>query len=286
MKKNLFALPLFLFLIMFSFSFSGNAQVALQNSAQKPVHEIAADQTKATTSNPEQALTATDFLSQNLALSAVSDPRALGVTGGINTPVPKPEATPKPIPSPIAATNPGPVPQKFATIVMLGDSITMQENWGKDTGRGATIINKGIAGQTTAQMLARLDEVIKLRPKAVFIMGGINDLALGNIYLETTFHNLRIMAERLRAAGIEPVFQSTLYVSKPQYVQYNLHVTTLNLWLKVYAKAKGITFIDLNSVLSKNERLIAAYTVDGVHLNKTGYQLWIKKLVPILRKFD
>src|SRR5687767_1869684 len=63
-------------------------------------------------------------------------------------------------------------------IVFMGDSIT--ENWAlaDPTYFGRDRVNRGISGQTTAQMLVRFRaDVIALRPKVVHILGGTNDVA-------------------------------------------------------------------------------------------------------------
>src|SRR6267154_6730960 len=64
-------------------------------------------------------------------------------------------------------------------VVFLGDEIT--EQWGRGNTRffpGKPYLNRGIAGQTTPQMLVRFrQDVISLRPKVVVILAGTNDLA-------------------------------------------------------------------------------------------------------------
>src|SRR4051794_29430725 len=60
-------------------------------------------------------------------------------------------------------------------VIFLGDQIT--EGW-KDFFPSKPYLNRGIAGQTTPQMLVRFrQDVIELKPKVVVIEGGTNDLA-------------------------------------------------------------------------------------------------------------
>src|ERR1700757_4593045 len=60
-------------------------------------------------------------------------------------------------------------------VIFLGDQIT--ESW-KDFFPGKPYLNRGIANQTTPQMLVRFrQDVISLEPKVVVIEGGTNDLA-------------------------------------------------------------------------------------------------------------
>ena len=79
---------------------------------------------------------------------------------------------------------------KFPTapIVMLGDSLTEAAPWDELTGC-RQIANRGIGGDTTARVLSRLDEVLSMRPRAVFLMVGVNDISL-RVPSETTAKNL------------------------------------------------------------------------------------------------
>src|SRR5438105_5617872 len=63
-----------------------------------------------------------------------------------------------------------------ASIVMLGDSLTEGAPWRELTGC-ADLVNRGIGGDTTSGVLARLDEVLKLKPRAIFLMIGVNDIS-------------------------------------------------------------------------------------------------------------
>ncbi|HZV20619.1 MAG TPA: GDSL-type esterase/lipase family protein, partial [Hyphomicrobiales bacterium] len=62
-----------------------------------------------------------------------------------------------------------------APVVMLGDSLTKRAQWAEITGC-PFLANRGIGGDTSAGVLSRLEESLKLRPRAVFLMIGINDI--------------------------------------------------------------------------------------------------------------
>ena len=73
-------------------------------------------------------------------------------------------------------------PIGFNKIVFLGDSITEgAQNWKKyfDNNR---IANRGIGGDTTEGVLARLDEIYYYKPLAVFLLIGI--IAINSIRLK------------------------------------------------------------------------------------------------------
>jgi lysophospholipase L1-like esterase len=157
-----------------------------------------------------------------------------------------------------------------ADIVMLGDSITYAPNW-NELFNSPHVVNRGISGDSTECFLNRLENILKLEPKKVFIMGGINDIISGKD-VNTIFNNYKLILNKLLENNIEPIIQSTLYTTTDGW---NKNVTILNKLLSDYAKENNINYIDLNSKLSKNNTLISDYTVgDGLHLNYKGYIVW------------
>src|SRR6478735_10221234 len=68
-------------------------------------------------------------------------------------------------------------PPKNAT-VFLGNSITERGAWGELLS-GQPIMNRGIGGDNTFGVLARLEGVAKAKPKKIFLLIGINDLSRG-----------------------------------------------------------------------------------------------------------
>src|SRR5262249_24631688 len=97
-------------------------------------------------------------------------------------------------------------------VVFFGDQIT--EAWSRSEGRffpGKPYLNRGMAGQTTAQMLIRFrQDVVALQPKAVIIEGGTNDIA--SLFTPGTealvLDNVRSMTEIATANGIRVIIAS------------------------------------------------------------------------------
>lgn len=65
---------------------------------------------------------------------------------------------------------------------------------------GRSIINLGVPGDTTAQGLARLNELDQYHPKVVLLLLGGND-HLKKVPVETTFQNLAKLIENIQARG-------------------------------------------------------------------------------------
>ena len=167
-------------------------------------------------------------------------------------------------------------------IAFLGDSIT--DNWISDAGTvfspGKTYINRGISGQTTAQMLLRFrQDVINLNPAAVLILAGTNDIAgnTGASTLPMIEDNLRSMTELAKSNHIRVILASLLPVSDYSWrpgLRPAAKVRSLNTWIKRYAQSVGATYLDFHSALSNAQGgLDAALAGDGVHPTAAGFAI-------------
>lgn len=174
---------------------------------------------------------------------------------------------------------PGP---KEDRVVFMGDSIT--DGWGRRYGKffpGKPYINRGISGQTTPQMLIRFrPDVVALRPKAVVILAGTNDIAgnTGPMTLEAIEDNLASMSELARANGIRVVLASLLPVCdciQPQTPRRPPEkIQALNAWMQDYAAKNGFIYLDYYSaMLDQKKMLKQELTGDGLHPNDAGYEI-------------
>jgi lysophospholipase L1-like esterase len=141
-------------------------------------------------------------------------------------------------------------------------------------------IDRGISGQTTAQMLVRFrQDVIDLHPRAVVILGGTNDVAgnMGRMTPEMTEGNWQSMAELAKANGIAVIF-ATITPSTDFPWRRGLKpaekIRALNAWLKDYCASHGVTYLDVYSVLTDEAGgMKEGLSLDGVHPNAKGYAL-------------
>lgn len=168
-----------------------------------------------------------------------------------------------------------------ARVVFMGDSIT--DGWKlAEYFPGKPYVNRGISGQTTPQMLVRFrPDVLALKPRAVVILAGTNDIAgnTGPMTLEMIEDNYASMAELARAHGVQVVFASVLPVhdygkNKVTERRSPEHIRALNEWLKKYAAANGHTYLDYyGRMLDDKGMLKAELAGDGLHPNADGYKV-------------
>lgn len=169
-------------------------------------------------------------------------------------------------------------------VVFMGDSIT--DAWGRKYGKffpGKPYVNRGISGQTTPQMLIRFrPDVIALKPKAVVILAGTNDIAgnTGPMTLEQIQGNIMSMAELAKANGIRVVLASLLPVCdyiKPQTERRPPEkIRALNAWMKEYARKNKLVYLDYYSAMVDDKQMFKReLTYDGLHPNDAGYEVML-----------
>lgn len=179
-------------------------------------------------------------------------------------------------------------------VVFMGNSIT--EGWGRNRPEFFAENNfacRGISGQVSAQMLCRFRaDAINLRPKAVVILAGTNDIAGNNgpIENEHIAENIVSMAELALAAGIRPILCSVLpaakYPWRPEIESVPEKIADLNARLQQYAAKRGLTWVDYYSAMDAGDgSMRSEYTKDGVHPTPEGYAVMEGVIRPVLAKW-
>lgn len=176
---------------------------------------------------------------------------------------------------------------RMADVVMLGDSLTDGAEW-QEMFPDQLIVNRGIDSDTTDGVLARLDDILGLKPKVVFVMIGINDFADTSRSVDVVFATYQSIVSRLERGGTRVIVQSTLPCNEARGVwkscsTINGRIRQLNARLATLASAH-VSYVDLTSALAANSGLRDEFTYDGVHLNGEGYRRWgtaIVRFMPV-----
>ena len=168
-------------------------------------------------------------------------------------------------------------------VLFFGDSIT--DGWKLNQYfPGKPYVNRGISGQITGEMLGRMQaDVIDLRPKAMVVLAGTNDLARG-VSIPTIQNNLTMIGSLAEQAGIKAIFASILPVSDYHKDANPNHERTpgrppekireLNTWLAAMCAANGFRYLDYFSAMADdNGHLRADLADDGLHPNAEGYKI-------------
>jgi acyl-CoA thioesterase I len=172
-----------------------------------------------------------------------------------------------------------PPPQRATPrVVFLGDSIT--QSWDL-ADLGATrleVLNRGISGQTTPQMLVRFrQDVVDLHPAVVHILAGTNDLAgnTGPTTLHVIENNISSMVDIAQVNHIAVVLASVLPTLDYPWrhdLQPAPRIAALNAWMRELARRRGLIYVDYFAALAdRGGGLKAAWSEDGVHPNTAGY---------------
>ncbi|MDC9522267.1 GDSL-type esterase/lipase family protein [Pseudoalteromonas sp. Angola-31] len=178
-------------------------------------------------------------------------------------------------------------PLRKGDIVFIGDSITEQGlNWSirfKDL----RVRNRGISGDMTYGVLARLNELKAAPPKAIFLKIGVNDIF--NYHYIKQVKDLASVSENIEKIVTQlndSLPNTQIYVQSilPDHRNFITQMAqTVNQQIKAIEHA-NFTYIDLHPVfLGPQGTLKKSLTTDGTHLNQAGYALWAEQLTPIMK---
>ena len=190
-------------------------------------------------------------------------------------------------------------------VVILGASYAA--GWKLDDLGGVPVINAGVAGQQSSEMLARFDrDVVAARPRAVVLWGFINDIFRNDDSARAVSgvrESYTEMIKRARAAKIEPILATELTMRPPRSFlepvmqaagwllgkqsyqdQVNRHVMQVNGWIRDVARADGLLVLDLQTTLadSSGRRRREFAVDDGSHITSSGYEALTQYARPIL----
>ena len=182
----------------------------------------------------------------------------------------------------------------FDKIVFLGDSITEGGgNWNNYFGT-KSVVNRGISGDTTLGVLARLNEICFYKPISLFLLIGINDIFNTDSLNRKHVTPLSVSNNIIRIADViykrspktKIYVQTTLPINNKLYKKltgtFPFHemplpdqISQINTRLKKNDRQNHYTVIDLHDIFLNSRGLLSKkYTFDGVHLNEEGYHKW------------
>jgi len=186
-------------------------------------------------------------------------------------------------------------------VVFMGDSIT--DFWKLDEYfPNQPYVNRGIGGQTTPQMLVRVyPDVIDLKPAAMVVLAGTNDIAhnTGPVTAEMIEENLMAMTELAQQHGIKVILCSITPISDYPFLRPPpppsaqpgrgrggfaptkmtegrppADIIKMNAWIKDYAARVKATYVDyFGALVDEKGWLKDGVSNDGLHPNAEGYKI-------------
>ncbi len=179
------------------------------------------------------------------------------------------------------------LPDHKKEIVFLGNSITEQGEW-QEVVHKKHVLNRGISGDVTFGVLARLDEVLSSKPSKIFVLIGINDLKRG-MPVEVIANNYVRLIKKVQAESpktklyLQSLLPLNMAMLPKSYEKLsNEKVNEVNNRMKVICQQYKVSYVDLHPVfVDEKKQLRKDLSTDGLHLRFAAYILWadyLKKL--------
>jgi lysophospholipase L1-like esterase len=188
-----------------------------------------------------------------------------------------------------------PVPAGQKRVVLFGDSrISMWDPPPRVA--GFQIVNRGVGGETSDEILLRLDrDVIALKPDVVVVEMGINDLKTIGVFpdrereiINSFQRNADLVLERLRGRKIDVVLLTVFPPAKVPLARRMLWSDATRTAVADFNRRAlaldrpGVTVVDCDPVLADGSRLRSEYVLDTLHLNPSGYAALNRLVEPVL----
>ncbi len=175
---------------------------------------------------------------------------------------------------------------KRTDIVMLGNSITEGGgNWNEKLGTN-NVVNRGISGDIAMGVYKRLHQILPYQPAKIFLKIGVNDVS-HDLPTDTIVNRIRLVIERIQRESPKTrlYLQSLLPIREAtgrwkRLTGKTSQIPEINARLEAMAKEKRITYINLFPLFVEPGTNIMReeLTYDGLHLSKSGYDVWAKEL--------
>lgn len=184
------------------------------------------------------------------------------------------------------------VPVPAGRVVFYGDSIT--DSWKLDQYfPGKPYENRGIGGQTTAQLVVRMfPDVINLKPAALILLAGTNDIARNNgpQTFDQITQNIQAITELAQLHKIKVILCAVMptsdYTARKQLGRRPISdIVKLNAWIKEYSGRVGAIYCDYYGATADEQGLLKdGFSGDGLHPNAKGYELMVPYAEAAIRK--
>ena len=171
---------------------------------------------------------------------------------------------------------------RLRSLAFFGDSLTADGSWDEWFPDYSTH-NLGGAGETTDDLLDRLDALVDAKPDAVALLIGTNDLSMRRS-VEHVVRNAELLLVNMRRdlPGTRTLVQSIM----PRSREFSEQIQDANRHLRQFSPTVHAQYLDLWPALAVDDELNPAFTDDGLHLNAAGYDAWLGELRPAIERLE
>lgn len=165
-----------------------------------------------------------------------------------------------------------------------GDETSQYAYWLMRAEPSWEVINQGVNGERSDQILARFDrDVIAQKPAAVVVLAGVNDVYQGRP-VSHVVQQLRTMYDRAKAVGISVVAGSIVPYNTATAEQ-NARMHEINAWIRATAEADpAIAFVDTRTAAAAPGNIDRLFeSPDELHPSPAGYRRMADAIHPVLR---
>ncbi len=184
------------------------------------------------------------------------------------------------------------LPVRRGDVVFLGNSIIDGCEWSELFGR-RRVLNRGISGDRAEWLFDRLDPILAGRPRKLFLMIGVNDLAAGRTPREVAADVAALIDSfaassprtRIYVQSILPVNDRDIPDASWGHWKRKAEIAETNRLVEALCRGRrGVVYVDLASRLADATGLLdKRYTNDGLHLTGEGYLVWRDAVAPYIR---
>lgn len=168
-------------------------------------------------------------------------------------------------------------------VACMGDSITQGYNCAGApypsriaSLTGKSVLNYGVAGQTSAYGKSIVSSVLARHPGTVTVFFGANDVHGHDV--SWTVSNLRATVRSIKASGARAIVATPL-PQRGNWASYNSKISELASAVRSMAASEGVTCVDLHSAFGSGAGYIQS---DGLHLTDAGGALVARKFADAL----
>ncbi|CEN40920.1 GDSL-type esterase/lipase family protein [Capnocytophaga cynodegmi] len=170
----------------------------------------------------------------------------------------------------------------------MGNSITNGCEWAELFGK-KNIKNRGISGDISQGAYERLDNIVNGKPKKIFLLIGVNDIARKIPTVITSQNIEKIVMKIQQVSPKTKIYLQSVLPVNADFKMFENHqqpekIHELNAEIQRICQKYKVTYVDLYShfILPNTDKLNPEYTNDGLHLMAEGYLLWKKIIMPYL----